>query len=49
MKIHVAAKKLDSKTAGYYAAAGAWVCSELAVAMSGPPTTGESGSLLKWR
>ena len=49
MNIHVAGKKLDSKTACSYAAAGAGVCSELAAALSGPPTTGESGSLLKWR
>ena len=31
-------EKLDSKTACSYAAASAWVCSELAAALSGPPT-----------
>ena len=49
VKIYVAGKKLDLKTACSYAAASARVCSELAAALTGPPQTGESGSLLNRR
>jgi hypothetical protein len=38
VKNYVAGNKLEFKTACSYAAVGAWVCSELAAALSGPPT-----------
>ena len=49
VKVYVAGRKLEFKTACSYAAASARVCSELAAWPSGPPQTGESGSVLNWR
>ena len=40
---------MELKTACSYATVSAAVCSELAAELSGPPQTGESGSLLNRR